>query len=172
MRRIAVLGAGGAGKTVMARRLGQLLGLPITHLDQLRYDASWNLIPEDEFVAAQRERAAAERWVIDGNSLASLPVRAAAADTIILLDPHPLVCLAGIAARRLRYRGGQHPDGVYDRITLEFLRYVWSYRRKTLPRVRKVISEHAGHATVLHLTSRSAADRLIKGLRDGLPEPP
>jgi adenylate kinase family enzyme len=41
MQRIAVLGAGGAGKTVVARRLGHLLGLPVTHLDQLRYDPSW-----------------------------------------------------------------------------------------------------------------------------------
>ena len=60
----------------------------------------------------------------DPNSLASLPVMAARADTIIVLAPHPVVCLTGILRRRLRYRGGQHSDGVYDRITLQFLRYV------------------------------------------------
>lgn len=167
MQRIAVVGAGGAGKTVLARQLGHLLGLPVTHLDQLRYDADGNVIGEAAFVAAQRELVAKACWVIDGNSLASLAIRAAAADTIIVLDPHPLVCLAGITSRRLRYRGGQHADGVYDRITLDFLRYVWSYRRRTLPKVCDVIGEHAGHATVLYLTSRCAADRLISDLRDG-----
>lgn len=165
MQRIAVLGAGGAGKTVLSRQFGQLLGLPVTHLDQLRYDADWNRIDEDMFVAAQRRLVAEPRWVIDGNSLASLAIRAAAADTIIVLDPHPLVCLAGIASRRLRYRGGRHADGVYDRITVEFLRYVLSYRRRHLPRVLAAAREHGGHAALIHLTSRRAAGRLIRELR-------
>jgi adenylate kinase family enzyme len=164
MQRVAILGAGGAGKTVLARRLGAVLDLPVIHLDQLRYDSGWNVIAEEEFVTAQRTVVDGNRWVIDGNSLASLRIRAAAADTVIVLDPHPLVCLAGITMRRLRYGGGQHADGVYVRITLQFLRYVFSYRRKMLPRVFGVLDEHAGHAKVLHLTSRRAADRLISEL--------
>ena len=33
IRRVAVLGCGGAGKTVLARRLGEALGLPVIHAD-------------------------------------------------------------------------------------------------------------------------------------------
>lgn len=40
MQRIVVIGAGGAGKTVLANRLGRILGLPVTHLDALRYCAA------------------------------------------------------------------------------------------------------------------------------------
>ncbi|MCW2138818.1 topology modulation protein [Actinoplanes cyaneus] len=136
------------------------------HLDELRYDASWNVVSEEEFFAAQRKVVAGARWVVDGNGSASLPIRAAAADTIIVLDPHPLVCLAGIILRGLRYGGGQHPGGVYVRVNCEFLHYVVSYRRKTLPKVLRVLDEHAGHATVLHLTSRRSANRLIRELDD------
>jgi hypothetical protein len=99
--------------------------------------------------------------VIDGNSLASLPIRAAAADTIIVLDPHPLVCLTGIVRRQLRYHGGQHADGVFDRITPAFLRYVVFYRRRHLPRVLDCIAAHGSHATVHHLTSRRHAERFV-----------
>ncbi|WP_433294389.1 topology modulation protein [Actinoplanes sp. CA-030573] len=162
MQRIAIMGAGGAGKTVLARQLGHLLGLPVTHLDALRYDAAWNVVAEETFTAAQRALAAGDAWVIDGNSLASLALRAARADTIIVLDPHPLVCLAGVLRRRLRYRGGQHADGVYDRISLAFVRYILLYRVKHLPRVLAVAREHGGHATVIHLTSRRAADQLVE----------
>jgi hypothetical protein len=77
VQRIAILGASGAGKTVIARQLGQLLGLPVTHLDQLRYDPDWNLVPEADFAAAQRQLVAGEAWIADGNTLASLPIRAA-----------------------------------------------------------------------------------------------
>ncbi|MFG1995291.1 topology modulation protein [Actinoplanes sp. NPDC048988] len=165
MERVAVLGASGAGKTVLARTLGALLDLPVTHLDQLRYDADWNVVPEPEFVAAQRQLVAGSHWIADGNSLASLPIRAAAADTIIVLDPHPLVCLAGIAVRRLRYRGGQHADGVYDRITIDVLRYVATYRVRHLPRVHDCLREHAPGATVVHLRSRRAVARYVTAIR-------
>lgn len=165
MQRIAILGASGAGKTVLSRTLGDLLDLPVTHLDQLRYVSDWNVIAEPDFVAAQHQLVAGTRWIADGNSLASLPVRAAAADTIIVLDPHPLVCLAGIAARRLRYRGGQHADGVYDRVTLEVLKYAASYRARHLPRVQACLREYAARATVVHLRSRRAVTRYVAQVR-------
>jgi len=110
VQRIAIVGAGGAGKTVLARQLGELLAVRVVHLDALRYTPDWTLVPDEDFEAAQHEAVAGASWVIDGNSLATLPIRAAAVDTIIVLDPHPLVCLLGVFRRRLRYRGGQHPE--------------------------------------------------------------
>jgi adenylate kinase family enzyme len=164
MLRVAVLGAGGAGKTVLANRLGELLGIEVVHLDALRYDQYWQTVPEDRFAAAQRAVVAGTSWIVDGNSLATMAIRVAAADTIILLDPPPLVCLCGIRQRRWRYRGGQHPDGVYDRITLPFLRYTTSFRRDHRPRVLACIAEHSPHAVLYHLTSRRQANRLLTGL--------
>ncbi|MGI5185420.1 topology modulation protein [Dactylosporangium sp. CA-152071] len=164
VQRIAIVGSGGAGKTVLANRLSTHLDLPVTHLDALRYDSCWQVVPEPQFVAAQQAVIAGERWIIDGNSLASMPIRFAAADTIIFLDLPPLVCLSGILVRRLRYRGGQHADGVYDRITIAVLRYVLSFRRRFAPRVRACIAEHGPHATLIEVTSRRQADQLIARL--------
>jgi adenylate kinase family enzyme len=164
VQRIAIVGAGGAGKTVLANQLGALLGLPVTHLDALRYDHAWNVVPEAEFVAAQRAVAAGDRWIIDGNSAASMPVRFAAADTIIFLNPPTLACLWGIARRRLRYRGGRHTDGVHDRITVPFLRYVVGFRRQRVPAVRACIAEHGAHAVLIEATNRRQVNQLIASL--------
>jgi adenylate kinase family enzyme len=164
MRKIAIVGASGAGKTVLANQLGALLGIPVTHLDALRYDADWNLVAEDEFAARQREVVATDQWIADGNSLATLSIRAVAADTVIVVDPPPLVCLWGILQRRWHYRGGQHADGVFDRITVESLRYTSRYRRGHLARTLACIAEHGPQATVVHLTSRRQVDRFLATL--------
>jgi adenylate kinase family enzyme len=164
MRRIAIVGNGGAGKTVLANRLGEALRIPVTHLDALRYDTDWNLVPEAAFADRQRDVVAADEWITDGNSLNTLPIRAAVADAVIVVDPPPLVCLWGVLQRRCRYRGGQHPDGTFDRITIDFLRYVIRYRRRHLPRTLARIAEHGPHTMVVHLTSRRQIDGFVARL--------
>jgi hypothetical protein len=77
---------------------------------------------------------------------------------VIFLDLPGWTCLWGIAQRRLHHRGGQHKDiGVYDRITWNFVRHIFGYRRQMAPRVRRLIADHAGNAEVVVLRSRRAA---------------
>jgi hypothetical protein len=84
---------------------------------------------------------------------------------VIFLDLPPLTCLAGIAQRRWCYRGGQHAkNGVYDRITWNFVRYIWGYRRTMRPQVRDLLDAQAGHATQVNLTSRRQAARYLAHL--------
>jgi len=162
VKRIAIIGCGGSGKSHLARQLGAALDVPVTHLDALYYDEAWNPLPAEQFAALQRDLVAAPTWVIDGNYASSLPIRLAVADTVVFLDLPALACLAGIAQRRLRQGGGQDKaTGVYDRITSDFLRYVWNYRRSMRPRVRALIDQHARHADVVVLTSRRAARRWL-----------
>jgi adenylate kinase family enzyme len=161
MERIVVIGNGGSGKSTLARRLADRLGLPLTHLDAVYYDSRWQPLRHDQFAAAQRRLVERPQWIIEGNYASTLAIRVAAADTVIFLDLPAVTCLWGILRRRLRYRGGQHPqDGVYDRITWGFLRYVAGYRRTMRPVVLRWVAEYASHTTVLTVTSRGQARRL------------
>jgi adenylate kinase family enzyme len=163
--RIAIIGCGGSGKTTLARRLGAALDTPVTHLDVVYYDGEWNALPMEEFAALQENLVAAERWVIDGNYASTLPIRLKRADTVIFLDLSLIACLRGIAQRRLRHGGGQDDQtGVYDRITWDFIKYVWNYRRTMAPRARALIAAHAGHAQVHIVKSRHAADALANSI--------
>lgn len=162
MDRIAIIGCGGSGKTVLGRRLSDLRDIPVTHLDVVCYDHEWNKLPPEKFAAVQENLVAEPRWIIDGNYASTLPIRLAAADTVIFLDLSPITCLWGIARRRIRHRGGQHAQiGVYDRITWQFVRYVAGYRRSMAPRVRALITEHATQAEVQILRSRHATNRFL-----------
>lgn len=166
MDRIAIIGCGGSGKTYLANQLAAHLDLRLTHLDALYYDADWNPLPADEFAELQEKLVTEDRWLIEGNYAGTLPIRLARADTVIFLDLPALTCLSGILQRRWRYRGGQHDkDGVYDRITWNFVRYIWGYRKSMRPRVRALLDEHGRHATLVTLTSRRQAARYLAQLR-------
>ncbi len=166
MDRIAIIGCGGSGKTHLANQLAALLNLPVTHLDGVYYDADWNPLPPEAFAALQRDLVAGPRWLIEGNYAGTLPIRLAAADTVIFLDLPATTCLAGVAQRRWRYRGGQHAkDGVYDRITWNFVRHIWGYRKTMLPRVRQLVAEHGSNARLVTLSSRRQTTRFVARLR-------
>ena len=162
MDRIAIMGCGGSGKSHLARLLGSMLGITPVHLDSLYYDGDWKPQDMEKFAELQCELVTGSRWIIDGNYASSLPIRLQRADTVIFLDLPGWTCLWGILQRRLRHGAGQYQAiGVYDRITWDFIRYVISYRRKMAPRVRTLISDHAGDAQVVTLRSRGAARRYL-----------
>ena len=48
MKRIAIIGCGGSGKTTLATQLGAALGLPVHHLDRLFWRAGWQETPKEE----------------------------------------------------------------------------------------------------------------------------
>lgn len=151
MNKIVVVGCGGSGKSVLARQIATSADLPVVHLDGIYYDAEWNPLPKEEFAAKQRDLVQEPAWVMDGNYASTLPIRLEVADAVVMLDLPARSCLWGILRRRLRYRGGQHPDvGVYDRVNLDFIRYVIGYRRSMGPRVKALIADHAPKPRCTH----------------------
>ncbi|MEH0579501.1 topology modulation protein [Streptomyces sp. B21-108] len=155
MKKVAIVGCGGSGKSYLARELGKILDAPVTHLDAAFYDDEWNALPMDKFAELQRDLVAKPRWVIDGNYNSTLQVRLEACDTVILMDVSTISALYGIFSRQLRYGAGHKGNGVHNRIHWGVIKYVATYRRKMRPRVMAKIDEFASsRADVVLLTNR------------------
>jgi hypothetical protein len=88
MQRVVILGRGGPGKSTVARRLGDVLGLPVIELDKHFWQPGLVPLPRDQWVEVQQELANQRLWVMDGDlgPYDVLPVRLSAADTVLFLD--------------------------------------------------------------------------------------
>ena len=64
--RIAIIGNAGGGKSTLARELGQILNLPVTHVDSIQYQSGWRRTPDEECDQRLSAIASEDRWIIDG----------------------------------------------------------------------------------------------------------
>lgn len=86
-RRIAVIGNGGGGKTTLSRRLHELYGLPLSHVDSIQFLAGMKVRDREETARILDEIAAGPRWVIDGfGSIATMEKRFMIADKVVFVD--------------------------------------------------------------------------------------
>ncbi|MFD6128803.1 topology modulation protein [Streptomyces diastaticus] len=162
MKKVAIVGCGGSGKSHVARELGGILDAPVTHLDAVFYDDEWNALPMDEFTDIQRELVAQPRWVIDGNYSSTLQVRLEACDTVVLMDVSTVAALYGILSRQVRQGAGHKGNGVHNRIHWGVVKYVLTYRRKMRPRVMTKIEESGSGTDVVLLANRRQTRRWLR----------
>jgi adenylate kinase family enzyme len=149
MRRVVIVGPGGAGKTVLARALGAATGLPVTELDRVFWRPGLAAMPPEEWAAVQRGLIAAEAWILDGDlGPYDVPgIRFAAADTVVFLDFSRLRC-AWRAVRRSRERA-------------DFWRWLWTYRRRGRPVILALIAAQHGRPDVHVLRGPGAVRRFL-----------
>ena len=110
MERILIIGCSGSGKSRLARKLGQKLGLPVIHLDQLWWTENWQNVTVEEFDSRLAMALNMDRWIIDGNYSRTMGVRLSQCDTVIYLDFSRWACLLGMCQRLLSSRGKTRPD--------------------------------------------------------------
>lgn len=133
-KRIMVMGSSGSGKSTMAARLGEIIGLPVVHLDRLSWNPGWVATPAE--LMAEKVRAAADEphWVIDGNYTATRDYRLERADTVVFLDFNRIVCLSRALRRFLKNRGHTRYDLGEDcpeRMTLWLIKWIWGYPKRS-----------------------------------------
>src|SRR5215831_13411643 len=156
MRKVAVFGNAGGGKSMLATRMAEITGLPLYILDiiQFRDGRYWpkerngGKVPHEEYLKIHREILSRDQWIIDGyGSVESAWERFSVADTLVYIDLPLLTHYWGVTTR---FTTGlfQNPKGWPQNSpvwvsTLDSYRVVWLCHRRLTPRYRELVTDAA-----------------------------
>lgn len=169
VNKIAIIGSGGAGKSTLAQALGNILHLPVIHLDALYWHPGWVPTGESDWDMQMEELVAREQWIIDGNYGRTIDIRLEAADTIIFLDYPTVIPLLRVIKRRLQYHGKTRPDmneGCNEKLDMEFLKWITNYRRDKRPSILRKLESYRQAKQVLIFSSPKQLKQFIRGLEE------
>ncbi len=155
MKKVIVIGCPGSGKSMFSRRLHELTGMPLTHLDNLYWNADRTQVPKEEFLSRLHAVMSAGAWIIDGNYSSTMELRMSACDTVFFLDYPTEVCIQGINERR----GKPRPDMPWyesGEIDADFVSFVENYRRDSRPRVLEMLMQYPEKSIYVFANRREA----------------
>jgi len=160
MRRVAIFGNAGGGKSTLARRLAEITGLPLHVVDKMQWrDGDAAEIPHEDYLRSHAAAIAGDAWIVDGYGTAETAwERFERADTLIHVDL-PLAVHAWWVTKRLLSGLFVAPKGwprgsPLWRSSLASYRVLLPCHRQMTPRYRRLVAESAATKRVHRLRSR------------------
>ena len=147
-----IFGRGGAGKSTLARTLGEMLQLPAVELDQVDRRSDGSPTPPAAWQTAQEGLVVGEAWILDGDSGPGdvAEPRLLAADTVIVLDLSVCRCAWRVLRR--------------SREGMNFWWWMVRWRQQSLPRLSLAILRYAPTATVVRLNSAREVEEFLRSV--------
>jgi adenylate kinase family enzyme len=173
MNRIAVVGATGSGKTILASKIAQRLSIPHIETDAIYWGPNWTPIPLEEFRKRMVTVSQGHQWVIDGNYSKVRDLVWGRAETLVWLD-YPLLLVFWRLLKRSFPRvftsvelwNGNHETFRGMFLSKESL-FVWlfqSYRHQKRTYPALVTEPMFSHLTFVRLKSPRKADEWLNQL--------
>jgi adenylate kinase family enzyme len=172
VKRIALLGPAGAGKSWLGRQLAEHLDVPVIHLDRLYWKPGWVPTPDLEWQAIQLRELQRGSWIADGiqEGMNDTTLWLDAADAIVFMDASPLTSIWRVTKRRLDSTDGPEmpadckPAPLY-RAFPRFLSFLWAYRRVVRPAVLADLARREHDQQVAILRNEEDVQRFLAGVK-------
>lgn len=168
MKKVLVIGSSGAGKSVLSRRIGEVTGLPVIHLDKHHWRPGWTEPPKEVWREQVAELVKGEEWIIDGNFGGTMEQRLEQCDTVVFLDLPRHVCAWRVLKRVITYRGDTRPDLAYgcpEKLDIPFLIWIWNFPKRSRPSVLQRIAGVADRVKVYQLKTAGEVEAFLTSLK-------
>ena len=161
--KIMVIGCPGGGKSTFARALGEIIKLPVYHLDMLNWNADKTTVDRETFLLRLGSVLEKDRWIIDGNYSFSMEMRLKECDAVFFLDYPAKVCLDGVRTRM----GKPRPDmpWIEQEYDEEFIQFIKSFKTERCPQIYALLEKYSDKPKVVFKT-RAEAEEFLEAVRD------
>ena len=158
MEKIIVIGGSGSGKSTFARKLRDVTGLPLYHLDNVFWNEDKTHVSREVFDRRLDVILGYDRYIIDGEYGRTIERRIAAADTIFFFDI-PLQDRLDGAVDRV---GKAHPDLPWTEQSFdpEFEKWIRDYDKDQRPVTLSLLEKYKEKEIII-FKSRAEADDYI-----------
>ncbi len=141
LKRIAIIGLPGSGKSTFAMELGDILHLPVHHLDNYCFVNGVKADPQD-LIANQQKLVDQESWIIEGCSIKTLEMRLRRADMVVYLDFPRLLCVWRVFKRLFMLDHDLSKSGCATLVNWELLKYIWNFKKEKSERIEALRAQY------------------------------
>jgi adenylate kinase family enzyme len=158
MKKVAVFGNAGGGKSILSKRLSQITGLPLYILDKIQYQSGGIEVPPEDYKRTHETILATDRWIIDGfGCMETLWLRLNEADSLVFVDL-PLYVHFWWVTKRLLIGHFSAPEGWPQnspilKSSLNSYRVLWLCHKYLTPKYREYVKQAQSSKSVYHIRS-------------------
>jgi len=169
VKKVAIFGSAGGGKSALARKLAEVTRLPLHVVDMMQFRAGGAAVPHEEYLKAHAELPRSDAWIIDGFGGAKCAwERFAAADTLVYIDLPLSTHFLWVTKRLIKglvvTPPGWPDDSPVVRSSISSFRVLWPCHRHLTPKYRELVSAARQHKRVHHLKTAAEIDAFLNSV--------
>jgi adenylate kinase family enzyme len=175
MKKVAVFGNTGGGKSILSKKLAEITELPLYVLDKIQYKAGGEKVKDRDYRQIHQQILKSDEWIIDGfGCIETLWQRLEAADTLIYVDLPLAIHFIGVS-KRLITGWYKNPEGWPEnspilQSSFNSYRILRLCHRHLTPKYREYIRRSHHTKKVYHLQSRDSIAEFLTTIASQLKE--
>lgn len=163
-KKIIILGAGGSGKTTLAKYIAKEINIDAIHLDHEFWLPNWERPDEMQWRKKLAKLCENDSWIMDGNYIDSLDIRLDKADLVIMLDIKMSTCVNSILLRTLKAQFIKRKDLAegckdrFDKSKRNFVKWTKQFKTAYFPQLMDLCIKYPNVDLKLFKTRKSAKE--------------
>lgn len=166
MKKVAVFGNAGGGKSTLSQKLSEVTGLPLYILDKVKYQPGGAEVSHEDYQRLHQEILDSDRWIIDGfGSMDTLWPRLDAADCLVYIDL-PLYVHFWLVTKRFITGYFNPPSGWPENSpifkgSMTSYRALWLCHKYLTPRYRAYVEQARSSKNIYHIRSIAEIEQFL-----------